>query len=150
MKIEIKDVPEQLVIVIRTKTKLENIPATIGNSYHKIMEYMEAMGEKLTIPPYVAYYSVDPNNIEMEAGFPITKEIPSKDDMIVKTEPASKCATYLYKGPYAKMEEIYNEIFKQINDLGYKPTGTYIESYYNSPEEVPEEELLTYISIPLE
>jgi effector-binding domain-containing protein len=150
MEMEIKDVPEELVISIRTVTNMENMPGLIGKSYHKIMAYLEEVGEKITKVPYVAYYSIDPNNIDMESGFPITKEIPSKEDMIVKTIPASKCATYMYKGPYSKMVEAYNEMFKQIGECGLKPTGVYYEYYYNSPEEVPEEELLTYISIPVE
>lgn len=55
----------------------------------------------------------------------------------------------MYKGPYAEMEEPYKYIMKWIEDNGCEPTGVYYEYYFNSPQEVPESDLLTKIVIPL-
>ncbi len=60
-----------------------------------------------------------------------------------------RAVSAMYKGPYSGMEAVYNEIFKWIGEKGYQPAGVYYEYYYNSPQEVPESELLTKIVIPL-
>ena len=36
-----------------------------------------------------------------------------------------------------------------MSEKGYKPKGVYYEYYYNSPDEVPESELLTRIVMPV-
>ncbi|MDO9535730.1 MAG: GyrI-like domain-containing protein [Bacillota bacterium] len=40
-------------------------------------------------------------------------------------------------------------MFQWIAENGYEQTGVYYEFYYNSPEEVPESELLTKIVMPV-
>lgn len=48
------------------------------------------------------------------------------------------------------MGETYDEIMIWIEDNGMKPTGIFLESYYNSPEDVSEDKLLTRILMPLD
>ena len=51
----------------------------------------------------------------------------------------------MYKGPYMEMPPAYEAITQWMKEKGYTPTGVAYEFYYNSPEEVPESELLTKI-----
>lgn len=67
--------------------------------------------------------------------------------MLIPT--GGETAKTLYKGPYSGMEQPYNEIFHWLGQNGYESTGVYDEYYYNSPAEVPEEELLTGIVMPV-
>ena len=149
MKIELNEQKAQPILSIRVKTSLENLPKIIGESYHKIMDYLNELGEQPADVPFTAYHNLDMQNMEVEMGFPVSKPLPGKDDILASELAQGKIVSYMYKGLYSEMEPVYNEIFKWINEKGYQPTGVYYEYYYNSPDEVPESELLTRIVIPL-
>ena len=56
----------------------------------------------------------------------------------------------MYKGAYSGMEKPYAYMAEWIEKNGYKASGIAYEYYYNSPQEVPESELLTRIVILVE
>lgn len=149
MKIELREQKAQPVLSIRVKTSLENLPDIIGESYHKIMEYLNELGEQPADVPFTAYYSLDMQNMDVEMGFPVSRPLQGKSDIKAGEITQGKIVSYMYKGLYSAMEPVYNEIFKWISENGYQPKGVYYEYYYNSPSEVPESELLTRIVIPI-
>jgi effector-binding domain-containing protein len=48
------------------------------------------------------------------------------------------------------LKPVYNALLQWIGENGHTPTGIAYEFYYNSPNEVPESDLLTKIILPLE
>jgi effector-binding domain-containing protein len=150
MEIELKEQKAQPVLSIRKRTTLADLPNTIGDSYHKIAGYLEELGEQPVDVPFTAYYNLDMQDMDVEMGFPVARPLPGRDDIKAGEIPPGKVASYMYKGIYSEMEPVYNEIFKWIAEKGYQPKGVYYEYYYNSPDEVPDSELLTRIIIPLE
>lgn len=144
---ELNEQEEQPVLSIRTRTVVENLPKAIGEAYGKIMRYMGELGEPPAGVPYTAYYNLDMKDLDVEMGFPVARVLPGQGEVNAGAIPAGRYATCMYKGPYKQMEEPYNEIFKWMAENGYEPAGVSYEYYYNSPEEVPESELLTKIAI---
>ena len=67
---EILQKREQPTLFIRTKTKVENLPGLIGESYGKMAAYLEEIGEYMSEVPYVAYYNMDMQNLDVDIGFP--------------------------------------------------------------------------------
>ena len=149
MDIKLEELQAKPVLSIRTHSSVEKLPQLIGDSYHRIAAYMQEIGEQPKEVPFVAYYNMDMQNLDIEIGFPVSKKLPAKDDIQASETMAGKAAICMYKGPYSGMEKIYNEIFEWIGKKGYQPKGVFYEYYYNSPGEVPESELLTRIVIPL-
>ena len=149
MEIELKEQETQPVLSIRTRTTLTELPKIIGDSYHKIADYLEELEEQPTDVPFTAYYNMDMQDMDVEMGFPVAKPLPGKGYIKAGEIAEGPAATYMYKGPYSKMEPVYNEMFKQIAEKGCQPKGVYYEYFYNSPGEVPESELLTRIVIPI-
>lgn len=148
-KIELNEQNAQPILSIRTKSTLEALPKLIGESYHKIMGYLNELGEQPADAPFTAYHNLDMENLDVEMVFPVSKLFKQKDEIKAGEIPEGKYVSCMYKGPYAKMEEPYNEMFKWIAQNGYKKTGVYYEYYYNSPADVSESELLTKIVMPL-
>jgi len=148
-KIEINNQKAQPILFIRTKTSVENLPKTIGESYAKIMQYLTGLNEKPADAPYTAYYTLDMHDLDTEMGFPVVNSLPGKDEIESGKIPKGRYVSCLYKGPYSKMEQPYNEIFRWIKENGYEEKGVYYEYYFNSPKDVPESELLTRIAIPV-
>jgi effector-binding domain-containing protein len=149
MEIDIEELQTQPVLYIRTKTSLESLPQVIGESYMKIANYLQGMGEQPAGVPYTAYHNLDMQDMDVEMGFTVSKPLPEGDEVKTGGIPAGKAAITMYNGPYSEMEATYDEIFKWIAERGYQPTGVYYEYYYNSPQDVPESELQTQIVIPL-
>ena len=149
MKIELGEQKVQSILSIRARTSLENLPQLIGESYHKIAGYLEELGEQPADVPFTAYYNLDMQNMDVEMGFPVSKPLPGKGDIKAGEISPGKIVSYMHKGPYSEMEPIYNRIFQWIEEKGHQPKGIYYEYYYNSPDEVPESELLTRIVIPV-
>lgn len=146
--IEILKQNEQPTLTIRTNTKVENLPMVIGQSYGKIGTYLNELGELITDVPFVAYHNLDMQNLDVEIGFPVSKTLPSMEDMKSNCIPEGKIIFCMYRGPYSEMEPVYNEMTKWIEDNGYQAVGTAYEYYFNGPG-FPESELLTKIVMPI-
>jgi effector-binding domain-containing protein len=93
---------------------------------------------------------MDMDNLSVEMGFALNREAPGTDTIKAGFIPAGKKAVTLYKGAYRDMAPVYEAMSKWISESGHKPTGVVYEHYYNSPDEVPESELLTKIVFLLE
>lgn len=147
--IQIVENEDQHTISIRITTTIEELPNIIGINYMKIMSYLEQLGEKPLDVPFTAYYNLDMQNLDVEMGFIVDKKLPDRDEIKSGVIPQGKRLTYMYKGQYDGMQEVYDKIMKWIADNKYELQGVYYEYYYNSPEEVQESELLTKIVLPL-
>ncbi|MDW7733461.1 MAG: GyrI-like domain-containing protein [Methanolobus sp.] len=149
-EIEIKEEQSHPVLSIRTRAAVRDLPAVIGESYEKIMQYMYRIGQEPAGAPFVAYYNMDMEDLDLEIGFPVAEPLDGSDEIDRSEIPAGKYVSMTYKGPYAGMEKPYTEMAKWIEENGYKAKGISYEYYYNSPMEVPESELLTRIVMPVE
>ncbi len=144
-KFEVVVTAEQPVLSIKTVTSAANLQQDIGKAYDKIMAYLKELGKEPSDAPFAAYFNMNMERLEVEMGFPVSKKLDGKDSISASVIPSVKMATCMYKGPYAEMKSAYDAISKWMEDNGYNPSGVVYEFYYNSPIEVPENELLTKI-----
>ena len=135
----------QPAVWIKKATSISKLPNEIGEAYGEIITYLNEIGEPPLGPAFIAYYNMDMENLVIEIGFPVSREIPGRDDLVYGLIPGGKIASSFYKGAYNGMGACYEEIVKWIADKGHVPTGVVYEFYYNSPMDVPESELLTEI-----
>jgi len=126
------------------------MPNLIGPVYLSIVNYIVESGEEPLGPAFIAYYNMDMENLNIEIGFPIAKEIEGKGDITLRYIPAGKKATGFHKGPYNEIGPLYDRLATWISEKGYGPTGVVYEYYYNSPQEIPESELLTKVEFLLQ
>ena len=75
MEINLKELKSQPVLYIKTRTSLNKLPKVIGESYMKIVNYMQSLGEQPTGLPYTAYYNLDMQDMDVEMGFPVSKSM---------------------------------------------------------------------------
>ncbi|HAU32006.1 MAG: Uncharacterized protein XD78_1406 [Desulfotomaculum sp. 46_296] len=147
--IELKEQNTQPILFIKAKTSLEGLQKIIGESYVKIIAHLTELGQQPSFAPFAAYYNLDMQNLEVELGFPVEKQMPGKGEILYGQIPPGRVISCTYKGPYAGMEKLYAEMFKWIAENGYEFVGVVYEYYLNSPMEVPEGELLTRIDLPI-
>jgi len=143
--IEMIETQEQPTLVLKTVTPVSELPKILGKAFMDIVTHIMELGEQPVGPAFVGYFNMDMEHLQLEIGFPVSKPLPGKGDILPGSIPAGKQVTCMYKGPYMEMPPAYAEIKQWIEEKGYTPIGTVYEHYYNSPDEVPESELLTKI-----
>lgn len=152
LNIELREQGARPVLFIRKRTSLEGLSLLIGESYGKIAAYLEELGEQLEeMPemPYTAYYSLDMADMDVEMGFPVARPLPGKGEIEAGEVPAGRYVICMYQGPYSQIGPVYDEMYKWMQESNLEPTGVAYEYYYNGPQDVPESELLTRISLPV-
>jgi len=113
------------------------------------MQYLTDIGAYPSGAPFAAYYNMDMEDLDVEAGFPVPKMLTGKNDITPGEIPAGKYAVCLHVGPYGEAAPAYNVLMDWIKENGYTPTGVAYEFYLNDPSQTPETELQTKIMLPL-
>lgn len=143
--VQIVETERQPVLSVKTTTSAGNMPNVVGKIYASIVNHIVEKGEEPIGPAFIAYYNIDMENLIVEIGFPINKEIEGKEDIVLSYIPAGMKAAGFHKGPYGEIGPLYEQLTKFISEKGCEPTGVVYEYYYNSPGEIPESELLTKV-----
>lgn len=148
LPIELIDQPEQMVLAIRTRSRVENLPSLIGMSYQRIAAYLAACGASPAGAPYAAYFNQDMSDLDVELGFPITKACADNGDLHCHAIPAGRAVAALYKGSYSGLTAAYDAMKAWMASNGLEPSGIAYEYYFTGPE-VPETEQVTRIVLPV-
>jgi len=146
---ELKEWSAQPTLTIRTRTAVQDLPQVLGEAYQAIEEYLGELKEQPAGPPFTAYYNMDMQNLDVEIGFPVPRELSGRGAIQAGHLPEGKIATSLYTGPYSDMEPAYAALSEWIEEHGYEPTGVAYEFYLTDPDEAPPEEWQTQIAFPL-
>lgn len=147
--IELKERKAQPVLSVRRTTSVGSLPEEIGKAYNSIIQYLNELGEQPVEAAFTAYYNMDMEHLDVEMGFPVSRRLEGKGEIKANEIPGGRYAECMYKGPYAEMGPVYEEMNKWIAEKSLEATGTAYEFYYNSPMDVPESELLTKVVFPL-
>jgi len=142
--IELLKQNEQPSLVIRVRTKVDDLPKIIGESYGRLCAYLGELGEIVSDLPFIAYHNMDMQDLDVEIGFPVADPLPGKGGIEPGTIPGGTRIFCIYRGPYQEMTPAYMDMQKWMGDNGYAPAGPVYENYFNGPE-FPADELLTRI-----
>ncbi len=149
MEIEVKKVPEHQVAFIFHKGSYEKIPQLLG----KTVQWLMTKNVEIQMPIYGAYYNspleVGKDELEWEVGAAFVGELKAEEDIQIKKVPEHEAVSTIFKGPYGEAATVYGALFEYVMKEGYEIIGPVMEIYMNSPEEVPESELLTEIQFPV-
>ncbi len=131
----------QPALSIRTRIPVYELKSFLGETYQMIVQYVAELGEEFAGPPYTAYYNMDMQDLDVEAGFPVTRPLPARGKIQSNEIPAGYYAATIHIGPYTAAEKAYTELNEWVIKNGYQPTGIVYELYLNDPGEVPEDAL---------
>lgn len=149
LQCEIIDQPAQPTLTIRTRTPVQAMPQVLGQGYEAIVKYLGELGLSPVGHPFVIYYNLDMQDLDIQLGFPVPQPVPGKGEIHATRMEAGKVATSLYVGPYEDCGPAYDELAQFVKDQGYEATGVAIEYYLNDPSQPPFEEPQTRIVLPL-
>jgi len=118
-KIELQEQPAQPVLSVRARAAVGDLPQVLGNAYGAIMLYLGELGIHPSGAPFVAYYNMDMQNLDIEIGFPVSDILPEKNDIKTGEIPAGKQVSCIHKGPYSHRPGVKTSIFYVVKgDVG--------------------------------
>jgi len=145
----VKEQSCQPTLAIRTRTSVEDLSQVLGQAYGSVAQYVGEQGGQFAGPPYVAYYNDDMEDLDIEIGFPVARELPGRGEIQAGEIPGGRAAICIHVGPYGKIDRAYEALSQWMEESDLKPTGVAYEFYLNDPEETPPEQLMTQIVFPL-
>jgi len=151
LQIESGEQLSQPVLSIKAKVLEKDLPKHVEKSYEKIISYLKDQGEKPNGAPFIAYYNIEAENLrgngiwDMEVGFVVSKILPGKGEIKATVILEGNTVSCFYKGAYPGLGKAYSRLTEWINKNNYHSLNISYEYFYNSPADVPEEELLTRI-----
>jgi effector-binding domain-containing protein len=143
---EIIETPEQPTLAIRSIQSVEDLPREIGRAYSQIIAYLGEVGGQPADAPFITYYNMDTQALDVEIGYPVNGQIPGRGEITAGVIPAGRKAVGIHQGPYQELRGMYDAMTAWMDERGHQPTGVVYESYLNSPLEVPESKLLTRLT----
>jgi len=146
---EIKEQASQPALAIRTRAAVQDLPQVLGRCYASLYTYLEQIGQPPAGPPYIAYYNMDMQNLDLDVGVPVAKEQSGNGEIQPARLPGGTVATCLYTGPYNEMGPAYDTLTRFIEDNHRQPAGPVYEIYLSDPANTPPEQLQTLILFPL-
>jgi AraC family transcriptional regulator len=105
--------------------------------------------------PFIGVYFNDPRQVKPEElkwniGFQVSKDANIQPPLKKAEFKHKTIAVYLHIGPYEKMNQAYEKVFKYAEDKGYKTLWPTYDKFLNNPMQVKPEELKTEVIVPLE
>ncbi len=150
---EIKTTDAQTVVYITMGGAYSQTPEGYGRLYGWITQH----GLTPSGMPHAVYLTMPPETPEEDAVWelwaPVSGDPPESepDDagVGVKRIGPMTVVSAMHTGPYETVEPTYNEIWAWIGENGYLMAGPPMEIYYSDPADVPPEEYLTEIQMPV-
>ncbi len=145
----LKNLAAQMVVSVRSRAAAQDLPALLAQTYLTILQQMEKDSLEPAGPPFVAYYNLDMQDLDVEIGFPVQQAVSASPAVQNNEIPAGRYATTLHIGPYNGMEGAYAALNAWIDQNGFQATGTAYEFYLNDPRTVDPKDLQTRILLPI-
>jgi effector-binding domain-containing protein len=145
---EIQEQATLPTLAIRFKAPVQELPKHFERVYGAIIRYLGELNEEHTGAAFAAYYNMDMQNLDIEAGFPVSKPVPAKGEVQASEIPGGTFAVCHYTGPYNEVGPAYEALTQFAKDKGYEPSGVAHEWYLNGPD-VPPQDLKTDIAFPV-
>ena len=124
----------------------------VGALFSQLGEY--AAQKQLTGDMVGIYYddpaTVPAESLRSEMGMVVPEGFVPDSGYGVQEIPARKVVYAILKGPYAEIAKEYPNIFKWMEEKGYKISGPVMEIYLEAGPDVPPEQLVTEVQFPIE
>ncbi|GKY87864.1 GyrI-like domain-containing protein [Sinisalibacter aestuarii] len=142
--IDVAETP-YLYVDRETGMAMAEIGEAMGSAFAEVWAFMQKHGVPPAGAALAVYYDYSPDRMAFRAGFTIARDDMAAAEAPVKADvtPAGRVAHGMHRGSYAGLQAAYGEMaaFVQAQGVDFAPPTW--EVYLNSPDEVPEEQLLT-------
>lgn len=151
-EIEVKTVPDQLVAATEMETSLAKVGEDIQQGFGALVGATMSQNVPFAGAPFIIYHDIidEETDGRIQICVPTAAEIEPANGVISTTISGGPAATTVHRGPYAEVGPAYHAVSTWVTEHGHNLVGPPRETYLNDPTEVPESDLLTEVSWPID
>ena len=131
---ETKKIEKTLVAVHSFKTTLATIGEAVGVKPDLIAQELSKQAIDPIAPQIWNYIDCDgkpEKEFTLEICFPVLTKGEDTDKVSFKTLDGFSCITHVHEGPWSEFKSVYEKLFNNICNGGFKPTGQCREIYHH-------------------
>jgi effector-binding domain-containing protein len=148
--VEIKDVPEQLALLIRERADLDQLSGLIPAALAEVHSHMAAAGIAAAGPPLVLYGAMEDGMVDVEMGWPVEGRAPGAARVEGALLPACTMLVYEHRGHYRELGRAHQALWELVGREGLTVDSPPREVYVTDPQELPNPaDWVTEIQFPL-
>jgi effector-binding domain-containing protein len=134
-KIEEKQMPQQIVLIIRDSAGPKTYEKVFSKGFSEIMQFVKANKLQCSGHPFAMYLKFDTVTqfSVMDMGIPVEKANKGKGRVRVENISAGNAVVAYYFGPYDKIHPVYNALHQYCKESGKVITGGPLEIYITDP-----------------
>jgi effector-binding domain-containing protein len=129
----IETLEPQPVASVRLTTKPGEVSKTLAGVLTEVMKYLGKQGVMPAGPPFSRYHRVGPDELDLEAGFPVSKAVAGEGRIKASELPGGRTAVTWHFGSYDKLMESHSLLEAWIKKQPLKPRGGAWEVYWTDP-----------------
>jgi effector-binding domain-containing protein len=116
--IEIEDLAPQRVVTIRDRATAEGLGPALRSLYPVIWTYLEKQGVRPSGPSFAVFHTHSEDEVDFEAGFPVTEPLEAEGRIDVKELPGGPAAVARHEGPYTTIGQVHEALDRFVHDRG--------------------------------
>ncbi len=144
----IDEQPAQPTLCVKTRTPVERISEVLGQAFGELISAVTSQGATVSGPPYVAYRNMNPSDLDLEIGVPVSEPLAARGRLEPGELPGGIWASTLHIGPYTSVGPAWNELHGYLRAQGKVAAPVGYEFYFDPPE-TPPERTRTRVAFPL-
>ena len=150
-EIQIKDVPEQKVLVIRERAPLDELKDVIPAAFEEIAKYLHERGLQPVGPPTtICPYADEEGMVDVENAWTVDCDVAGSSRIEATTLPACTAVTYEHRGHYSELDRSYRALQGLVEREGLTVVREPREIYWTDPNELSDPaDWVTEIQFPI-
>jgi effector-binding domain-containing protein len=138
--IETRDEPAQPTATIRVQTPTEAMTSVMDTGWPEVWGYLESAGVHPSGPPFIRYHHVDPEQADIEVGFPVPAPVGGAGRVAAGELPGGTVAVTDHFGSYDMLPAAYAALAQWLEAQGHNPMETAPWTiYWTDPGEEPDQ-----------
>jgi effector-binding domain-containing protein len=150
-KIRVEVEPPRMVVGIKARTSLSNMPRELGGLFHELFDFLGRRKIAPVSPPFVEYLTLGNEEMDIEVGTMIGEWLEGEGQITFHEMPARPVLKVTHIGPFTELKETYDAIDRWVGERGYRYAGSPREYYVTDPAEEPDQsKWITLVEWPVE
>jgi effector-binding domain-containing protein len=128
---------DRFTAVVRGEMPREALAAWLVDAIGAVRSYLLLDGIAPAGPPFARFTTLG-DAVAVEAGFPVTREVPGDGHVEPSTLPDGCAAVTTHRARYEDLDQAYETVKSWLIRKGCRPAGPYWEVYYRDPSAEPD------------
>lgn len=135
--VEEVELPGGEAVGIRETVPMPELPRFFGAAFEEMAGYIGEAGAGYAGPPFARYFSVQPEAVDVEAVFPVTRALEGRGRVKPLHLDATAAIQTMHTGPYEEMVAAYEVIERWLAEHQRERSDAPREVYLTGPEVDP-------------